>query len=438
MIGNRQSWLQLLSLLACMCVGSRCIGESALPLLSGFDVARIESAYPPDDDESTGELAKLVYRLTKADQEALLSRADDAQSRPGDACRVGGVIREMQSLEVPDRLIEFLDMRRLQVLVIDPGDDSEPIRIIGAPLPQLAKPGDKVRGLGVWIQSTDEHVVATASLSWFPKSPKSAGWKLLSEAGLDVSLLADTESRNRQTLMPEDADAFYKMLAAAAKVSTQSQLPLPKSVDPITLLSKPAGLVGQWLSMDLETVQITKIAVTEPHRQAQLGSDHYFQIDAVGDLKNVVVKIERIDGDSGPPITFENRYPVSVIVRELPDFLMARIRAQEGGDAVLSELKVLIRTDAFFYRLWSYSTDFMSSQGGGDQFGPLLVAAVIDSREPTTADPAGVGMIGWIAAIAVVTAIVAMWLWNRVTSRRDAEVRRKRKARESETLEIPV
>ena len=111
--------------------------------------------------------------------------------------------------------------------------------------------------------------------------------------------------------------------------------------------------------MDLETVQVTRISVTEPHRQTQLGSDHYYQIDAVGDLGNVVIKIERPAGDEGPAATFENRYPVSVVVRELPDFLSQRIRVQEGGDAIVSQIKVLVGVDAFFYRLWSYSTVFM-------------------------------------------------------------------------------
>ncbi len=63
------------------------------------------------------------------------------------------------------------------------------------------------------------------------------------------------------------------------------------------------------------------------------------------------------------------------MVRELPDFLKQQIRVQEGGDAVLAEIRVMVQADVFFYRLWSYSTDFMNQMGGGDQFGPLLVAA---------------------------------------------------------------
>ena len=80
----------------------------------------------------------------------------------------------------------------------------------------------------------------------------------------------------------------------------------------------------------------------------------------------------------------------------------------------------------------------MNHMGGGDQFGPLLVAARIHNRQPESADPAGVGVIGWIAACGVVSAIIATWCWTRRTSARDAEIRRKRQERESEQLESPA
>ncbi len=436
MIRIRRVGIRLLALLVFMVSPNACWADSAISLLSGFDPARIEAAYPPLDDDSAGELAKLVFRLLSVDPQALQSRVGDATNELGDAVQVQGRILNIMALKVPDRLIEFLELSRLQLLDIE--TDQGQIQVVTTALPSKAKPGDAVSGVGVLIEDAGVTAVATARLRWFPKSPESDGWKLLSESGLDVSLLADAASRSRKALMAEDGNVFYSLLAAAAEVGGRDNLPQPLPIEPVTLLSEPDGLVGQWLRMDLETVQLTRIAVNEPHRQAQLGSDHYYQIDAVGDLKNVVVKIERPEGDTGPPILFENRYPVSVVVRELPDFLKQQIRLQEGGDAVLAEIRLMIQADVFFYRLWSYATDFMSQQGGGDQFGPLLVAARIHNRQPTEVDPARVGVIGWIAAFAVVFSIIATWLWNRRTSERDAEVRRKRKERESEQLEIPT
>ena len=436
MIRNRQVRIRLLALLVCLFNPNVCPADSAISLLSGFDPARIDAAYPPLDDDSAGELAKLVFRLLSVAPQALQSRVGDATNELGDAVQMEGRILNIMALKVPDRLVEFLELSRLQLLDID--TDQGQVQVVTTALPSKAKPGDAVSGVGVLIEDASVTAVATARLRWFPKSPESDGWKLLSETGLDVSLLADAASRSRKALMAEDGDAFYSLLAAAAEVGRRDNLPQPPAVEPVTLLSEPDGLVGQWLRMDLETVQVTRITVSEPHRQAQLGSDHYYQIDAVGDLKNVAVKIERPEGNMGPPILFENRYPVSVVVRELPDFLKQQIRLQEGGDAVLAEIRLMVQADVFFYRLWSYSTDFMSQQGGGDQFGPLLVAARIYNQQPSSVDPARVGVISWIAAFAVVSSIIATWLWNRRTAERDAEVRRKRKERESEQLEIPT
>jgi hypothetical protein len=270
-----------------------------------------------------------------------------------------------------------------------------------------------------------------------PARPASTGWRLLSEAGVDVSLLAEVASRNRRPLLSQDGDAFYAMLAAAGDLPQRQDVPVAETIPSVKLLAEPENLSGQWLRIELETVQVTRIAVTEPRRQTQLGSDHYFQLDAMADLGNVIVKLQRPPGQDGPPAIFDSRYPVSVVTRQLPPFLVQRIRQREGGSAVVSQIRMKVQADAFFFRLWSYETDFMSQYGSGEQFGPLLIAARIRNLEPTTADPAGVRVIGAIAAVAVIAAIVATWLWNRRLSAEDRQVREKRKARESQQLHLP-
>jgi hypothetical protein len=193
---------------------------------------------------------------------------------------------------------------------------------------------------------------------------------------------------------------------------------------------------GDWVEIALTTVQITRVEVSEPKRQRQLGGDHYFQIDAVGDLGNVDVQIASPEGGTGPPARFENRYPVSLVTAELPPFLSERIGSDEGGEAIVTEISVPIEVDAFFFRLWSYSTDYMDQFGGGKQIGPLLIAARIDGRA-TAADPAGVGLIGWLAAIAVLTAIAAIAVWNRFMQKQDRLVKEQRLRNESERIELP-
>lgn len=441
-----QWWMKLGVVLALFAFGtaSQCEADSALPLLSGFDAQRIETAYPPTNEDSLGELAKLLYRLRKVSPSTLEEKQDPPEPaiNVGDVTEVSGVIEESKLVAVPQRLVEFLDFSRLQILRVVQADGNTAV-VVSLPLPNDAKAGDEVRGLGVAIETNSNgkngraDAIACGRLSWFPARASSTGWQLLRQSGVDISLLSGLSSRSRRPLLAEDGDAFYSMLAAAAKMQHETNLPKPQTIEPVTLLKGSSELAGQWVRMDLETVQVTRIAVTDPKRQAELGRDHYFQIDAVGDLGNVVVRIERADGDDGPPATFNNRYPVSLVARELPEFLESRIREQEGGDAVVSQIRIQVQVDGFFFRLWSYSTDFMNQHGGGEQFGPLLVAAQFRDREPQESDPAGVGTIGTIAAIAVIAGILAIWIWQRRIDSRDREVRRHRKERESEQLQMP-
>ena len=422
--------------IACLPPSSR--AETAIPLLGGFDTERIASVYPPIDDEASGELAKLIYRLGKVDPSSIATIAAKPSDNVnlGDAWQASGTITKISIIKVPNRLHEFLELTELQLIVAE--QDDQEIRIVTAEFPRRAKAGDKFAGPGVVIEKNDSGnttVIAASRIKWFPSSPKNVGWKLLSEAGLDVGLIAAANSRNRKPLAGEDGDAFYCMLSAAHRIQS---IATPDAVQlaPVDLLQSPQDFGGQRIQMELETAQITRISVTEPTRQNQLQSNHYFQIDAMGDLKNVVIKIESPDPD-GPPVTFENRYPVSLVVRELPDFLRQKIRAREGGDAVTSDVRVMIAVDGFFYRLWSYSTDFMKQHGGGNQFGPLVVAARIHNREPTNDDPAGVGAIGWIAAIAVLLGILAIWAWGRRTAAVDRELSQRRKDRQAEHIQLP-
>jgi hypothetical protein len=434
--------LSLLSL--SMCIVTRPLpAESALDLLSGFDQSRIEAAYPPSDAEKTGELAKLLYRLRKADVVTLNERAASTAAESaviGDAVAISGRVQSLRTIAVPAKLVEFLEFESFQEVTIESTDErAGRLRVVTSTLSAEVQPDDRVSGIGVVIAVSEEpdvSVVATGRLQWFPQTTKSTGWRLLSAAGVDVSALADVSTRNREPLMTEDADAFYPMLAAAKSIG-QSEVERPRSAKPLDLLREPEKYSGDWLTMRVNTVRVTRVSVTEPLRQQQLGSDHYFQIDAMGDLGDVVVQIQRKPGEAGDPIRFENTYPVSLVVASLPEFLAQQIRQQEGGDAAVSMIAVPIRVSGFFFRLWSYESDFMDRLGGGDQFGPLLVVANIVDRQSEQAEAVGVEVIGYLAAAAVISGIVLIAIWARYTSRSDEQERKKRRDREAEELQFP-
>jgi len=437
---NLAAILILVLIAHCLCGLRQTLAESALSLLSGFDTQRIESVYPPVDNDSTGELAKLIYRLRNVDSQSLESRIEvGLQLELGDAVRTAGIVESIRTMDVPANLIPVLDMSKLVILTIT--DGATKLDVVVESVDPKVRNGDRVDGIGVAIELNGEHgkspaSIAVSKLRWFPQQVPNAGWQLLRDAGVDLSLVSGLSSRDRRPLVAADGDAFYSMLAAADSIGSSDDLPVPTSIEPLQMLRQPNELSGQWIQVELETVQITRVFVTELDRKAQLGRDHYFQIDAVGDLGNVVVKIESTS-DDGPPALFEGRYPISVVTPELPEFLQKQMVATSGNDFVVTGLRTKISVDAFFFRLWSYQSDFMNQHGGGNQFGPLLVAARIANREPEGTAVDGLGLIGAIAATTVIAGIVITFLWHRKTTASDRAIRKRQQAKESERLDFP-
>ena len=158
------------------------------------------------------------------------------------------------------------------------------------------------------------------------------------------------------------------------------------------------------------------MVVESEQRQAEVGGLFYYQIDAIGDLGNVQLQIEVPDGE---PVLMENRYPVTIVTAKLPKFLH-----DKEGDWV-STITAPARVEGWFYRLWSYESDFMKSRGG-KQIAPLIIGGVIEDRRVRAADPIGVKLIGKTAAFGIIAGIISTILFGWYTRRGDRESRRRR------------
>lgn len=426
--------------------------RDAMDLLSGFDRARIESAFPPIDERSTGELAKLVYRLNSIDAQSLASRVSDANDENaidqdvevGRVIAIDGTIASKRRIDVPSRLADVLEFEQIDALEIQTLGDV--LTVLTSKFPRGAVNGDRVRGVGVVINndSPSSLAIVAAKLAWIPGTSDSTGWRLLGAQGVDIGMIADVSTRDRKPLVAEDSDAFYAMLAASRSIAGQEDLPDGKTVGAIKMLTDAKSMSGEWIRLDLETVQITRIAVTDALRRDQLNGDHYFQIDAVADLGRTVIKVEKADHDPNDvavqkrqEATFENRYPVSLVMVELPPFLIEAIGKKAGVGAVVAEVSRQIIVDGFFFRLWSYQTEYMKQFGGEDQFGPLVIAARIRDVTPATADPVGVSLIGQIAAVVILAGMLLTWLWHRSTTSGDRVISERRRRHESADIHFP-
>jgi hypothetical protein len=65
------------------------------------------------------------------------------------------------------------------------------------------------------------------------------------------------------------------------------------------------------------------------------------------------------------------------------------------------------------------------------------MAARFQNQEPRSEDPVGVGVIGTVAAIALLTAMAMIWWWQRRAWAADDEAMRRRQEYQSDQLQLP-
>lgn len=440
-------------------------GDSVLSLLPGADAERLREAAgvwsDPPSQSGTAAAAKLLWALARVAPETLESLAGQPQSPEQDQEQAStvsvrvvqqrGRVQRYDSVRLPDELADVLEFDRLYRVVVRPdGDDAAPgtvqslVRIVTPKIPSAWGAGD---GVGQPVQFTAVEVAQgegrwlfASRLRWYPMAGEGdetqgrgqvpEGWQMLAAAGVDIHALADVATRNRKPLVPEDHEAFYGVLSAASQAHADRLADAnPTRIDALEMLKNPTEWVGRWIRFDAETARLSRVAVTSPKARQVLGRDSYWQVDAFAELTDVRVELEPSRED-GEPLVFENRFPVTVAILELPEWLSQRMgRAEEPrgvGRVDMQMLSEAVTVDGFFFRLWSYESDFTASRGGR-QVGPLVLAADIRPRPSSAVSASSVASIGWIFAAVMVGAIViAAWVLWRV-ERRDRQIARHRR-----------
>ncbi|WP_404304831.1 hypothetical protein [Neorhodopirellula lusitana] len=424
------------------CFPANAFAESILDLLPGFDQSNLQAITWPVDAEpidvsglsqlhwDDASLAKLIYRLNRLSDNILQQRQSTSatgsgpHAEIGDAIEIDGVITELKSMPVPDELNDMLELHDLQLAKLKLDDNDFTIVAFEA-LPVELEIGDRLTGTGALIGQYPEIDVRVAGrLHWNPARPMSPAGDFLSASGVDLSRLPEVAKLDRQSLSASDSPVFFPAIGAARRVSlnresSEVQRLRASVVDasPVDLLKSPSQFTGHWIRLRVETVRATRVAVESTERRKQIGGDEYYQIDAIGDLGNVQLKLEVPDGD---PVVMENRYPVTIVTATLPDFLR---NAQD--DSLVTTKTIMVQVEGFFYRLWSYDSDLMTAHGG-KQFAPLIVAGVIEDLSPKSTDPIGVNSIGRVAAFGVIFGIIAVIAFGWITRRGDRASRERR------------
>src|SRR5690606_15564138 len=159
-----------------------------------------------------------------------------------------------------------------------------------------------------------------------------------------------------------------------------------------------------------------------------------------GELEGVKIQLESPE-PGGEPLVFENRFPVSLAILELPEWLERQVRIEAGssglaggeleGRIAVSMLTQAMTGDGVFFRLWSDDSEYAESRGGR-QIAPLIIAAELHRPAANRAMQRGVAAIGWSLAAVVLASILitAVVLWRVGRKDRAATRARRRSAAE--------
>lgn len=432
-------------LLAWTCLCTLSVGLSARPahadsasdLFANIDEATVEQAVEWVRDEARGpapeEVRRLVWHVGRLTPSTLQSRAS-TRPLPADEAdfavvTLTGTATRAEAFPISGEAADYLDMDRLWIVQVQSSAADAPVLVLcrDAPLQWMAdrpltQPLDEpVRCTAVVLNASEQPVVVAQRVEWYPDvahtgSIASPAELLLGGAGFDVGRLPEIQRRSSLSLEREPAQDFYGLFGAVTAIDREAFEAVASRVRPIELLSGQHSQTGAFVSTIVETRRITRVAVTDAAARQLLGQDHYWQVDAFGDLDRVKVQL---DTGTGELVDFENRYPISILTTELSDELRAAVEQTRGAPADVAMLNRPIRIFGASYRLWSYESDYVDARGGGRQVAPLVIAAWITDVAPSGAVQANLDRLGMLVAAVVIGSILliaGLLLW---TSRRD-------------------
>lgn len=201
-------------------------------------------------------------------------------------------------------------------------------------------------------------------VSWYPdhqidEGAIGASQLFLASRGVDFGYLDLINKNQKRKMFAEESDFFYQMLSAAARSQDDSaQVSDLQPISFLELIQAPNQHVGQVVEIEGRVRRIVEVPITSEKRIEELGIDHFYEMDMYVSLKDVAT-IRATDKD-GNEVVYKDRFPVTVHLASLP-----------GPEEDFRHHKIRIR--GFFYRLWSYQSEYAKQTNQGAQLSPLLI-----------------------------------------------------------------
>ena len=430
--------------------------EPAAELLQLLDVEprQLESwsdAASLSTEEET-QLARMLFRwstLTPADLDEFVitdiapnELAEEPAAFRGQLIELRGTAVRAERWRVPEALADVLDLGELYEVRLELNNSSHVAAVFTRAIPPAWPTDEPIRQpasfVGLFLKTGSEGTATFAAkrVAWHPVTvqPKlgvTAGHALLGRYGMDVGLIDDARRHDKRPLLAEDAECFYQMLAASARMDAGTMrarssplelgaliasAPVSDGAVARSKLAVGGGQHGRLFSAPVVARRILKVHIESADLREQLGIDHYFQIDAFLPLDDQVVHLQKSPDDVSAPV-FANSFPLTLCVAQLPEEMKEGERLSERIIAV-----------GFYFRLWSYDSQFLEDYGGDrQQLSPLLIGHAL----PSTTDNglARTSPLWWIAGILLLALLGALWYTFLRWQVRDAEHARQLKRR---------
>ncbi len=425
-----------------------------LSMLPGIDAVKL-AQIAAQGTNLGDDAARLLYAIKRISPEMLegfvgqAGREDAAEKLR--VVRFHGRAQSVKEIGVNPALAEMLELNRMYVVTCAGGDSegesASQLGVVQLVVPEVPRAwlkkdvvlDEPVSAIVIQLDNPANveasNLAFTTRLRWYPNpdaigspggigdtaaQPHSwpLGWRLLSSYGFDCGLLSGIASRARLPLVHDEIEPFYEMLRVAAAVQPDA---IPERIMTVRMLKEAPSLVGQWIQVDLETARFSRVLLTDAKQIQQLGQDFYWQVDAFGELTNVRIELEAAAGSE--KLIFENRFPVSLAILQLPDTLKgvfgddvavqgaAELSATRAGRVDMKMQKESVTVNGFFYRLWSFESDYTESRGGR-QVAPLIIASTLQLRSGELTGTGGVGVIGWGLMLLIVGGMVAAFVYQ--------------------------
>jgi hypothetical protein len=292
---------------------------------------------------------------------------------------------------------------------------------------EVSSPPEKI-GITNEIQWTSGGERNLDSIS--PEIP--SDWKRLLLYGSDLTWIDKASMRQNLGLSFSDRDSFYSLLRIATQVAQDGNgSPLgpvnwAKLPETELLTKAQATWIGRGIEVKGRIARITRVSIDNADSQKLAGADCYYELDGFVRIegKRIVVAAPKIAAQNTKELTdeqvrtdelvYENEFPFTVVTLKLPEFLKAGLIDRDGVEHQSWELQRWVDVRGFYFRNWSYRSEFVSGKSSRErQMAPLIVASELLPTEfdfPINTSPSQYLSWGIVVAILFLTFVCSRFI----------------------------